>query len=107
MNPDELKNLYQARLGRYQAAIAREPVDRMPIAAGSNYFAELYSGNTHQQTIYDPEKWLQAEMTFIRDFPEVDVLRDNRIYAPLYDAGGSGELAESAGECKAICGKSA
>jgi len=88
MSPDELNDLYKARLGRYQAAIAREPVDRMPIATGSNYFAELYSGNTHQQTIYDPEKWLAAEMDFVRAFPEVDVLRDNRIYAPLFDAAG-------------------
>jgi len=88
MSPEELKRLYDARLGRYQAAIALEPVDRMPIATGSNYFAEVYSGNTHQQTIYDPEEWLEAEMAFVRDFPEVDVLRDNRIYAPLLDAVG-------------------
>jgi len=85
---DEIKALYDARLGRYQAAIALEPTDRMPIATGSNYFAEVYSGNDHQQTIYDPEKWLAAEMAFVRDFPEVDVLRDNRIYAPLFDAVG-------------------
>ena len=85
---DELKKRYDLRLGRYQAAIALEPLDRMPIAAGSNYFAEIYSGNTHQQTVYDPEEWLEAEMSFARDFPEVDVLRDNRIYAPLFDAVG-------------------
>ena len=88
MSSEELKALYDVRLGRYQAAIALEPVDRMPIATGSNYFAEVYSGNTHQQTIYDPEKWLEAEMAFARDFPEVDVLRDNRIYGPLLDAVG-------------------
>ena len=88
MSPEELKALYDVRLGRYQAAIALEPVDRMPIATGSNYFAEVYSGNTHQQTIYDPAKWLEAEMAFVRDFPEVDVLRDNRIYGPLLDAVG-------------------
>ncbi|MDA8442946.1 MAG: uroporphyrinogen decarboxylase [Peptococcaceae bacterium] len=83
---NEMEKLYAERLGRYQATIALESTDRMPVASGSNYFAEIYSGNTNQETIYDPEKWLQAEKTFIRDFPEVDVLRDNRVWAPLYDA---------------------
>lgn len=84
--PEDLKHLYAERLGRYQAAIALEPMDRPPIAAGSNYFAEVYSGNTNQETIYDSKKWLQAELAFCRDFPEVDVLRNNRIYGPLFDA---------------------
>ncbi len=84
--PDDMKKLFDERLGRYQAAIALEPTDRIPIATGSNYFAEIYSGNSNQETIYDPEKWLQAELAFARDFPEVDVLRDNRIYGPLFDA---------------------
>lgn len=80
--------LYRQRLGRYQAAIALEKTDRMPIATGSNYFAEVYTGNTKQQTIYDPEKWLQAEAAFIRAFPEIDSLRNNRIYGPLFDSVG-------------------
>lgn len=88
MNPEEARTLFDRRLGRYQAAIALEPVDRMPIACGSNYFAEVYSGNTHQTTLYDPEKWLEAEKLFARDFPEIDVLRDNRVYGPFYDAVG-------------------
>jgi len=87
MNED-VKTLFDARLGRYQAAIALEPTDRMPIAAGTNYFAEVYSGNNKQITIYDPERWLEAEAAFIRDFPEIDVLRNNRIYGPLFDAVG-------------------
>lgn len=82
-NVDEL---YAERLGRYQATIALEPTDRMPIATGTHYYAEVYSGNTNQETIYDSEKWLQAEEAFIRDFPEIDVLRNNRVWAPLYDA---------------------
>lgn len=81
-----MEELYAERLGRYQATIAMEPTDRMPVGSGSNYFSEIYSGNTNQETIYDPEKWLQAEEAFIRDFPEVDVLRNNRVWAPLYDA---------------------
>ena len=40
----DTRKLYEERLGRYQAAIALEPTDRMPIATGSNYFAEVYSG---------------------------------------------------------------
>jgi hypothetical protein len=85
---DDVKKLFDERLGRYQAAIALEPTDRMPIAAGTNYFSEVYSGNNKQITIYDPERWLKAEVAFIRDFPEVDVLRNNRIYGPLFDAVG-------------------
>ena len=88
MNAEDTKRQYEERLGRYQAAIALEPTDRMPIATGSNYFAEVYSGNTKQMTVYDPEKWLAAEEAFIRDFPEVDALRNNRIYGPLFDAVG-------------------
>jgi uroporphyrinogen-III decarboxylase len=88
MNPEDTQKLYEERLGRYQAAIALEPRDRMPIATGSNYFAEVYSGNTKQMTVYDSEKWLAAEVAFMRDFQEVDVLRNNRIYAPLFDAVG-------------------
>lgn len=83
---EDMKKLFDERLGRYQAAIALEPTDRVPIAAGSNYFAEVYTGNTNQETIYDPEKWLQAELAFCRAFPEIDVLRDNRIWAPAFDA---------------------
>ncbi len=69
---EDTKKLFEERLGRYHAAIALEPHDRIPIATGSNYFAEVYSGNTKQQTIDDPDKWLQAEIKFCQDFPEVD-----------------------------------
>ncbi|MDR3569894.1 MAG: uroporphyrinogen decarboxylase family protein [Syntrophobacteraceae bacterium] len=86
MSSEKTGNLFEKRLGRYQAAIGLQPVDRIPIATGSNYFAEVYSGNTKQQTLYDPQKWLEAEEAFVCDFPEIDVLRDNRIYGPLFDA---------------------
>lgn len=84
----EMQKLYDERLGRYQATIALEPTDRIPIASGSCYLAEVYSGATNQEIIYDPDKWLQAEMAFITDFPEIDALRDNRVWAPMYDAVG-------------------
>lgn len=83
---DGMKELYNQRLARYQAAIACEPVDRVPFASGSNYFAETYTGNTKQETIYEPEKWLDSELKFAKAYPTVDVLRNNRIYGPLYDA---------------------
>jgi hypothetical protein len=83
---EDTKQLFDERLGRFQAAIALEPTDRVPIAPGSNYFSEIYSGNTNQETIYDPERWLKAELAFIKDFPEFDALRNNRLYAPIYDA---------------------
>lgn len=85
---EEFQELYNRRLGRYQAAIALEPADRIPIASGTCYFAEVYSGASNQEIIYDPDKWLQAEIAFIKEFPEVDALRDNRVWAPLYDAVG-------------------
>jgi uroporphyrinogen-III decarboxylase len=82
---ESVKKLFDERLGRYQAAIALEPTDRVPIASGSNYFAEVYSGNTNQETLYDSDKWLEAELAFCKSFPEVDVLRNNRIWGPLFD----------------------
>jgi hypothetical protein len=85
---EDKQRLFEERLGRYQAAIALEHTDRIPIATGTNYFAESYSGNTNQETIYDSERWLQAELAFCKDFPEIDVLRSNRIWGPLYDAVG-------------------
>lgn len=82
---DEMKTLYDERLGRYQAAIALEPVDRIPIAAGANYFAEIHGGFTKQEFIYDTDKWLAAEEAFVRDFPATDAFRTGRIYAPMHD----------------------
>lgn len=86
MIAEPMKQMYDERLGRYQAAISLEPTDRIPIAAGTNNFAESYGGNNNQQTIYDPDQWLRSELAFCRDFPEFDVLRNNRLYAPVYDA---------------------
>jgi hypothetical protein len=84
---EEMQALFEERLGRYQATIALEASDRMPIgAAGSNYFAEVYAGYTNQEVIYDSNKWMEAEIKFIKDFPEIDVLRSGRIWAPLFDA---------------------
>lgn len=62
----DVKNLFAERLGRYQAAIDLEPTDRIPIATDSNYFAEVYSGNTNQKTIYNSEKWLQTDTAWGR-----------------------------------------
>ncbi len=82
----DLLQLYDERLGRYQAAMALEPVDRIPIATGSNSFSENYAGTNKQEVIYDPQKWLEGEFQFCRDFPEVDVLRNNRFWGPMFDA---------------------
>ncbi len=82
-----MKQLYDERLGRYQAAIALEPTDRVPIAPGSNTFSETFTG-TPQQVAYDPEAWLAGDLKFVSEFPEFDALRNNRVYAPLWDAVG-------------------
>ncbi len=81
----EMQRLYDERLGRYQATMALEPTDRIPIAPAMNYLAEVYTGKNNQEIIYDPQKYLQAEMDFAREFPETDVLRVNRIWAPICD----------------------
>lgn len=80
------QQLFDERLGRYQSTIALERTDRIPIAPPMNYLAEIYSGSNNQQNIYDPQKLLQAEIAFISEFPETDVLRSNRIWGPMCDA---------------------
>ena len=47
----EIEKLYDERLGRYQATLALEPTDRIPIASGSCYLAEVYSGATNQEIL--------------------------------------------------------
>lgn len=84
----DVKQLYEQRLARYQAAIALEPVDRIPLAPGSNYLAEIYGGITKQEVLYDTEKWLQSELKFCRDYPAVDTVRNSRFYGPLLDVMG-------------------
>ncbi len=81
----DMKTLYDQRLGRYQAAIALEPTDRIPIAAGSNYFAEVYAGCSKQEFVYDTDQWLAADEAFVRDFPATDAYRTGRIFAPIHD----------------------
>ena len=49
---DQIKQLFEERLGRYQATIALGPTDRMMVAGtGSNYFADVYAGYTKQEII--------------------------------------------------------
>jgi hypothetical protein len=84
----ELKAVFEERLKRYQAAIALEVPDRIPISAGANYFAEVYSGNTNQEFIYNTDNWMAADRKFVDDFPEVDNLRSGRFWGPHHDAVG-------------------
>jgi hypothetical protein len=48
-----LSSEIEKTLDRYQAAVSLKP----PIAAISNFFAEVYSGNNQLQTLYDLQKW--------------------------------------------------
>ncbi len=84
----EIKELFETRLKRYQAAIALETPDRIPIASGNNYFAEIYAGHNYQQLAYDGATWHEADSKFIHDFPETDTLANVRIWAPMHDAVG-------------------
>ena len=85
---DEIKALFEERLKRFQAAIALEVPDRVPISAGSNYFAEVYAGSNNQEFIYDSNRWVEADRKFVEDFPEVDNLRSGRFWGPHHDAVG-------------------
>lgn len=85
---DEIKALFEERLKRFQAAIALEVPDRVPISAGSNYFAEVYAGSNNQEFIYDSNRWVEADRKFVKDFPEVDNLRSGRFWGPHHDAVG-------------------
>ena len=85
---DAIKKLFEERLKRYQAALSLEMPDRVPISAGSNYFAEVYAGHSNQEFIYNSNAWLEADKQFVRDFPEVDNLRSGRFWGPHHDAVG-------------------
>lgn len=82
------EELYRERLARYQGAIRLQPIDRVPIACGSNYFAEIYAGHDKQQFVYDATQWAVADEVFVRDFPAVDAHRSGRFWGPLHDAVG-------------------
>lgn len=88
MSSEDINKLYQKRLARCQAAIQLKEPDRVPISAGSNYFAEIYSGISKQDFLYNPEKWLEADRIFVLDFPEVDSHRSGRFWAPHLDTVG-------------------
>jgi hypothetical protein len=85
---ERIRTLFDERLKRYQAVIALQMPDRIPISAGSNYFAEVYAGFDNQQFTYDSNTWLEADKKFVKDFPEVDNLRSGRFWGPLQDAVG-------------------
>jgi hypothetical protein len=85
---DEMKKLFDERLARYQAVINLEIPDRIPISAGSNFFAEVYAGSTKQEFLYNSDQWIESDRKFVNDFPEVDNLRSGRLWAPLMDAVG-------------------
>ena len=82
----DMKELYNQRLGRYMAAIALEPTDRVPIAFNTTYYAEKSSGYTYQQIMYDPQIWAKVELDFAKKYPEVDTFRTNLQWSPNYDA---------------------
>lgn len=85
---EDLKKIFDDRLKRYQAAIALQLPDRIPISAGSNYFAEVYAGHNNQEFTYDVNTWAEADRKFVQDFPEVDNLRSGRFWGPHHDAVG-------------------
>ncbi len=86
---DQVTQLFDERLARYQATIALEPTDRMIVAgSGSNYFAEIYAGYSRQEIMYDINKWIAAESMFAEDFPEIDLLRAGRIWGPMFESVG-------------------
>ncbi|MFZ7119596.1 MAG: uroporphyrinogen decarboxylase family protein [Eubacteriaceae bacterium] len=82
---NEIKKIYDERLGRYQAAIALEPTDRVPTAFATTYFAEKQSGYTYQQIMYNPEIQEKMEIDFANKYPLVDMFRTNISWSPSWD----------------------
>ena len=81
---DQIQQLFEERLARYQATIALEPTDRMMVAGtGSNNFAEIYAGYSRQEIMYDMTKWMAAESKFAEDFPQIDLLRAGDVQAAV------------------------
>jgi hypothetical protein len=81
------KALYAERQGRYQAAMALEPTDRVPLAIGIIGPAFTYTGLNHQGVCYDPVGLLESCRAFYRDFPEIDTYgAPAGTYAPYMDA---------------------
>ncbi|WP_213951769.1 uroporphyrinogen decarboxylase family protein [Tepidanaerobacter syntrophicus] len=81
----EIQELFNQRLGRVQAAMALEPVDRVPITFNTTYYAEKSSGYTYQQIMYDPAIWTKVELDFAKKYPEIDTFRTNLTWAPAWD----------------------
>ena len=84
----DVKQLYNERLGRFQSAMALKPTDRVPISLGFNQAALIYGGNSQENTVYDPEKTLEACRKFHQDFPEIDTFGVAGYHAPYFDAVG-------------------
>ena len=68
---EETKRLFEERLARHQAAIALEPLDRLPLIFQTDY-ALAYAGYTRQETVYDFRKRTESLAKFVHDFPELD-----------------------------------
>ena len=69
-------------------SVILEPTDRLLIAPGSNGLAESYCGCTFQEVVYNGQQWSNSVAAFMRDFPEVDVVRPLRVWGPIYDVMG-------------------
>lgn len=83
---DQIKKLFNERLGRYQAAIALEPTDRIPISTTLTAFLAKNSGYTHQQIMYyDPQLLIQAGIDFVKENPELDTLQPLFQWAPSWE----------------------
>ena len=87
---EDIRQLFEERLGRYQATIALEPTDRMIVAGtGANHLSRNYGGYNYQETMDDINKWIEIESKFVEDFPQVELLRcGRRTWATLYEAVG-------------------
>lgn len=83
---EEAKRLYGERLGRYQAAIALGPVDRISTAFNTTHYAINHSGYSLQQIMYEPRIWAKTAIGFAKKYPEIDTFQPNFQWAPAWDA---------------------
>lgn len=65
--------LYMEREKRVNDAIGLRKPDRVPIVVLFSFFPARYSGMTHEEVMYDPEKLMRAQLKTLLDFqPDMD-----------------------------------
>ena len=83
----EVTDLYRQRLGRYQAAIAMETPDRIPLSFSVGCGAKVTGHNYQRQHfMYEPELFLEVLLELANMYPQLDTMHPGVQWAPFWDA---------------------